>query len=180
MQRQSSRFAVAAIGAAAVSLAWTAVAQHAPGGAGMPGHAPPAPGQAMPGPAATEQAPALPADDRALLTLTAGERDFVLNEMRNFLLSVQGIVAALADGKPGQAAAAARASGMGTTHGVPRSLMMKLPQEFRQLGMDTHKRFDTLALEAEGMGDRQQILSQLAAILANCNGCHASYRLAAQ
>lgn len=115
-------------------------------------------------------------DERASLKLSDGERAAVLAEMRGFLKSVQGIVAALADGKPAAAADAAKPSGMGATHGMPKSLMGKLPMEFRKLGMDTHQKFDALALEAQGMGDGKTMLKQLDAILANCNGCHAGYR----
>lgn len=115
-------------------------------------------------------------DERASLKLSDGERAAVLAEMRGFLKSVQGIVAALADGKPAAAADAAKPSGMGATHAMPKSLMDKLPMEFRKLGMDTHQKFDALALEAQGMGDGKTMLKQLDAILANCNGCHAGYR----
>lgn len=200
MHRPTFRLAILA---GAALLSWSALAQQqmpaagdhqghaAPGhemparpmpgqptaGQQMPGQ--PAPGKATSAPGAESPSPA-PADERVALPLSAGERDFVLNEMRAFLASVQGVVSALADGKPAAAAAAARASGMGHRHHVPRSLMMKLPPEWRQLGMDTHGRFDTLALEAEGMGDSRQMLAQLAGILANCNGCHAAYRLVVQ
>lgn len=124
--------------------------------------------------------PLQPSDDRTAVRLTAGERDFVLHEMRGFLVSVHGIVSALAYGKPAEVAQHAKASGMSTTHDVPREMMRKMPAEWRSLGMDTHSRFDTLALEAASMGDARQIMGQLAAILANCTGCHAAYRLVAE
>lgn len=124
--------------------------------------------------------PLQPSDDRTAVRLTAGERDFILHEMRGFLLSVQGIVSALAEGKPAVAAEHAKTSGMATTHDVPREMMRKMPAEWRTLGMDTHSRFDTLALEAASMGDSRQIMGQLSAILANCTGCHAAYRLVAE
>ncbi|MFN3868731.1 MAG: hypothetical protein ACK4MF_06660 [Hyphomicrobiaceae bacterium] len=116
-------------------------------------------------------------DDRQAVVLTSGERDFVLHEMRQFLVSIEGIVSALAADKPAAAAEAARVSGMGTREHVPRSLMMKMPGEWRRLGMDTHSRFDALAMEAASMGDRTQLLGQLSGLLANCTGCHARYKL---
>lgn len=115
-------------------------------------------------------------DERTAIKLSDDERAAVLAEMRTFLGSVQGIVAAIADGKVAEAAAAAKPSGMGVMQGMPRSLMGKLPMEFRKLGMDTHQKFDALALEASGLGDGKVVLKQLDAILANCNGCHAGYR----
>jgi hypothetical protein len=100
--------------------------------------------------------------------------------MRNFLITVDGIVAALAADNRADIARHAKASGMGTTHDVPRAMMRKMPAEWRTLGMDTHQRFDALALEATGIGDKTEILKQLSGILSNCTGCHAAYRLVAE
>lgn len=115
-------------------------------------------------------------EERVEIKISDAERTAVLAEMRGFLESVHGIVAGLAEGKPKVAAAAARSSGMSATHAMPKSLMGKLPMEFRKLGMDTHQKFDTLALEGQGIGDTTIILKQLDAVLANCNACHAGYR----
>lgn len=130
-----------------------------------PGHQGAPPGNAAPA-----------KDERAALKLSEDERTAVLAEMRGFLESVHGVVGALASNKPAMAAEAAKRSGMGVMHNMPRTLMGKLPMEFRKLGMDTHQKFDALALEAQGMGDATALLKQLDAILANCNGCHAGYR----
>lgn len=116
-------------------------------------------------------------DERTAIRLSAGERNFILHEMRGFLVSVHGIVDAIAADNPGKAAEHARASGMGATHDVPPEMMRKMPSEWRTLGRDTHIRFDALALEATGMGDGRQILRQLSETLANCTSCHAAYRL---
>lgn len=157
---------------------------HGPGG--MSGHSPQDDPPRVPGKSSNQPdasagpQPPPPSDEREAIRLTPGERDFVLHEMRNFLQNVQGIVSALAEDKPADVAKEARASGMGDRGHVPRSLMMKLPQQWRMLGMDTHGRFDALALEADGIAGRKQMMSQLAAILANCNGCHAAYRLVAE
>lgn len=116
-------------------------------------------------------------DGRRELALTRAERDFVLAEMRAFLESVRDIVTAVADAKPSDAAAAAKRSGMGATHHVPEGMRAKLPGEFRTLGMDTHQRFDALALEAAGIGDTKQITRQLAGVLDNCTACHAAFKI---
>lgn len=159
-----------------------AQSQNVPGntGGGMSGHAMPDHmaqhhGSGMSGGSST--APASATDERRAVTLTAAERNFVLGEMRNFLASVEGITTAIAEDKPAEVAKAARSSGMGNRHNVPRELMMKMPPEWRALGMDTHSRFDALAVEADSMGEAKPLLGQLAGILANCNGCHAGYRL---
>lgn len=118
-----------------------------------------------------------PKDERHVITLTAEERDFVLAEMRNFLDSVHGIVDAVASGRPGDAANAARRSGMHVMRKAPQSMMGKMPMEFRKLGMDTHQRFAAIAEEATAMADDKKILKQLADMLANCGACHQGYRI---
>ncbi len=47
----------------------------------------------------------------------------------------------------------------------------------KQLGLDTHRKFDRLALDVEQLGDKRQTLEQLGTLLRNCVGCHAAYRL---
>ena len=61
--------------------------------------------------------------------------------------------------------------------GVPASLMGKLPLGFKQLGFDTHSRFDQLALDAESLGDAGQSLAALGELMANCVACHAAFRI---
>lgn len=130
------------------------------------------------GPAAG--AAAIAPDTRQTIVLSEDERNFVLAEMRGFLDSVQGIVEGVAEGNMKAVTEAARKSGMGTMQRVPRTLMPKMPPEFRMLGMNTHGAFDTLAGEASGMGDKQVVLKQLGTLLNNCSACHQGYRLTAQ
>jgi hypothetical protein len=144
---------------------------HGPGGVGKGGAIP---GEMKGPPSAT--APAAP-DGRQVIELTAEERDFVLAEMRGFLDSVQGILQGVVDGDMKSVSAAALKSGMGTMQHAPRTLMTKMPMEFKMLGMDTHQKFGALADEATGIGDKQQVLKQLTVLLANCNACHQGYRL---
>ncbi len=116
-------------------------------------------------------------DGRTAIALEQGERDLVLAEMRAFLQSTQTILASASKGELGPAAAAARQVGAQAQQGVPTSLMGKLPMEFKTLGLDTHRRFDQLALNAEELGDAEQTLQELGELLANCVGCHAAYRI---
>ncbi len=55
--------------------------------------------------------------------------------------------------------------------------MGKLPMPFKQLGRDTHARFDQIALDAEQLGDPRHALSQLNDVLDNCVACHAAFRI---
>ena len=116
-------------------------------------------------------------DQRQAIVLDPPERAFVLKEMRGFLASVEGIVAALASDKVADAQEAARASGMGVMRSMPPNLRPKLPMEFKKMGHMTHQSFDKLADEAATLGDKAVVLKQLETILNTCNTCHASYRL---
>lgn len=117
------------------------------------------------------------ADSRMALQLTSAERNLVLTEMRDFLVSVQRILAAVPKEQMQEVAEAARKVGRAAQQGVPLGLMTKLPIEFKKLGFDTHSRFDQLALDAEQLGDKEHTLEQLATLMANCVACHAAYSL---
>jgi len=113
-------------------------------------------------------------DARTAILLEKNERDLVLSEMRIFLESIQQIASGISDNDMKQVAEAARQSGLRGE--VPGSLIGKLPLSFKQLGFDTHRKFDALALDAQDMEDPGHALSQMNTILGNCVGCHAAYR----
>ena len=117
------------------------------------------------------------ADGRRALQLNGAEKQFVLKEMRRMLEAVQGIVAGLEDKDMKGVALAATPVGMAAMRGVPVSIMAKLPREFRKLGSSLHKGFDLIALEAEGIGDRDKLLSLLSQQLGRCVACHSSFSL---
>lgn len=116
---------------------------------------------------------------RLAIQLPPAERDRVLGEMRTMLGSVQGVVQGVQAHDAKQAAAAARASGMGAAVDLSPGLMARLPLDFKNLGMSVHKRFDDLAQAAEKGASDDQLLNALGQQLAACVGCHASYRLEA-
>jgi len=54
--------------------------------------------------------------------------------------------------------------------------MLKLPVEFKSVGIDVHKAFDDLADNIDGK-DSRDILSELDSIMDSCVGCHLTYKL---
>jgi len=115
-------------------------------------------------------------DGRTAIILTAGERDLVLAEMRGFLESVQAITAGLAEKDMAAISESAHTVGMANAQEVPAALVSKLPLEFKQLAMKTHKAFDELATEAQDMGEGQVVLTKLSEMMLNCTACHAAFR----
>ena len=74
--------------------------------------------------------------------LDAGERDLVLAEMRAFLTSVQQITKGISENDMKLVAEYSRKAGKAAQDEVPGTLIGKLPIEFKQLGFDTHTKFD--------------------------------------
>ena len=116
-------------------------------------------------------------DGRTVISLTPSERNLILEEMRGFLISSQQIIQAVAKDEMADAAVAARKSGRAAQEEAPAALREKLPMQFKKLGLDTHTKFDQLALDAEDMEDSEQALTQLAELMQNCVACHATFRL---
>jgi len=116
-------------------------------------------------------------DGRTAILLEPAERDLVLAEMRAFLQATQAVLVSATNGDLAGAAAAARGVGAAAQHEVPASLIGKLPLGFKQLGFDTHDRFDRIALDADGLGDPAQTLTALGEVLSNCVACHAAFRI---
>ncbi len=118
-------------------------------------------------------------DGRTAVLLAPDERDLVLTEMRGMLGTVQGMVDGMNAGNLKHVAQAARASGIAAAADVNPALMAKLPLEFKEFGLNLHKRFDEIATEADSGASREQILASLSTQLSACVACHASYRIEA-
>ncbi len=116
-------------------------------------------------------------DGRQAVILEPAERDMVLAEMRMFLSSVQAITDGVSHNDSSKIAKAGRKVGAQAQQAVPGSLAGKLPLSFKQLGFDTHKKFDALARDAEDLGDPQHSLQQLSELMNNCVACHATYKI---
>ena len=115
-------------------------------------------------------------DGRTAINLNSSERDLVLAEMRAFLTSVQQITKGIAENDMELVAKSARKVGKAAQGEVPGTLMGKLPMSFKQLGSDTHSKFDQLAMDAEALGDENHSLTQLSQLMQNCVACHAGHR----
>lgn len=118
-----------------------------------------------------------PSDDgRQAVMLSKDERNALLLEMRVWLQSSQGILAAASVKDFDAVIKSAKASGMGAEAGTPGSLFRKLPVEMKALGFDTRKKFDDIAADAEKLKDSNLVFTELSVAMNNCIACHATYR----
>jgi hypothetical protein len=116
-------------------------------------------------------------DGRAAVVVTPAERDMILEEMRDLLEAVQIIIVANNAGDLNMVTVAGRKVGRENMHPRSAEFVARLPMAFRKLGMDTHLRFDQLALDAEQSKSTEHISQQLGELVGNCVACHRAYRL---
>lgn len=113
---------------------------------------------------------------RQAVPLTPEEREFVLAEMRDFLVMVEQVTGAVARGDFAAVAAAARPHGTSGDKGrMPPAIAQKLPPPFRVMARGTHDQIDVLAADASRR-DARHTLEQTSRLLATCNACHAAFQ----
>ncbi|MDH3353744.1 MAG: hypothetical protein OEL79_00860 [Chromatiales bacterium] len=119
-----------------------------------------------------------PSDDgRQSVVLTKDERNAILLEMRVWLESAQGVLAAAVKDDMVEAAKIARVSGMAAEAATPGSLFRKIPLEMKKLGFATRDYFDQIAVLAETGKGSKAVIAKLSESMNNCIACHAVYRL---
>jgi hypothetical protein len=165
----SKHLLIAAVAAALAASSWFVFAQH--------NHATAADDQ----PANTTQhAPV--ADHRVPVVFPAELREHTFANMRDHLLALQEIQAALASGKFDQASTIAEQRlGMSSlaAHGA-HEVARYMPQGMQNVGSAMHRsasRFASAAFDASVTDDVRPALAALAEVTGNCVACHAGYRL---
>jgi hypothetical protein len=114
-------------------------------------------------------------DPRAPLPLTAMMAEHQKRNMRDHLVAVQEIVAALAADDLPSAEKAARRIGYSDTMAQMCQHMGAGAPGFTDMALTFHRTADTVAVAAQ-RGDRKAATAALAATLSSCVGCHAAYR----
>ena len=116
-------------------------------------------------------------DDRVAIILNKDERNFILDEMREFLKSVQAVSQAITAKDLEKVARLATTAGMEAEANTPGALFRKIPLGMKKLGFDTRKKFDKIADAAKANQDPLVLRKQLDSLLSNCIACHAAFRL---
>jgi len=116
-------------------------------------------------------------DNRISVVLTEDERNLVLNEMRQFLISVQGVSSAITNKDLKTVEDLAHKAGMVAELNTPGALLRKIPAGMKTLGFGTRGLFDDISAAAKAGKDPLIIRKQLDSLMNNCIACHATYRL---
>ena len=116
-------------------------------------------------------------DSRVVVELTEGNADFALDEMREFLESVQQINEGILNKNAEQIEKAAKKSGGLVIDHAPKGMLASLPIGFKELGFATHDLFDEIADSIQVNKNVKQTHSQLGKLLNNCVACHKLYKI---
>ena len=119
-------------------------------------------------------------DGREIVNVTPGEKQFVLQEMRQLLEATQQIHVAMGKGNREEAAQAAESVGMGMVEelaAVESTILFKLPAPMKKLGLGTHREFDNLAQTIRSNATDSQVMEHMGQLMSRCVACHATYRL---
>jgi len=117
-------------------------------------------------------------DHRRAIMLSPSEKDLVLGEMRTMLTAVNGVLGALSENDMKKAAIAASSGGMAMAVDTSPVLMAKLPLDFKELGMGTHRAFDDISADITKGATLPEVLKSMHQITNRCVACHEANRLA--
>ncbi len=121
--------------------------------------------------------PAYAEDNRHPIEVTVPQQEMILEEMRDYVATLQEITGGLAVSDFNKVAEAAASMGRGRMTGERMEMARQLPEQFRMMGMSEHDEFDAIARDAVDLQDKDHTLEQLSTALAKCVACHAAFRL---
>ncbi|MCF6190784.1 MAG: hypothetical protein L3J51_09910 [Cocleimonas sp.] len=116
-------------------------------------------------------------DNRINVVLNKDERDLVLDEMRQFLISVQGVSSAITNNDLKKVEELAHKAGMAAELNTPGALLQKIPGGMKKLGFGTRGLFDDISAAAKAGEEPLALRKRLDSLMNNCIACHAAYRL---
>ena len=115
-------------------------------------------------------------DARENLGFTDAEKVEFLSEMRQMLVSIQGVISGIAEENPAKIIQAAKYSGNRMARNTPMSIKRKTSASFKQIGGPTHMMFEELAIRAE-TDDMQTLTEFTGELMQQCVACHAIYKV---
>lgn len=115
-------------------------------------------------------------DKRISLGLTDLEKVEFLEEMRQMLISIQGIMTGLGTKDRALIIKSAKYSGNRMARETPDSVKKKTPALFKKLGGPTHMKFEELAVRAED-DDMDELAELTGELMKNCLACHSTFKV---
>ena len=116
-------------------------------------------------------------DNRTAVVLTHSEKVMVLGEMRQMLGAVHGILEGLEANDMKKVEKAALSGGTAHMVDMNPGFMMKLPAEFKQIGLKAHGDFDAIGAAAKNGASEDEIIQMLSQSMNGCVSCHAQYQI---
>ncbi len=115
-------------------------------------------------------------DQRISLKLTKNEKVVFLSEMRQMLVSIQGIISGIGENNPEKIIKSARYSGNRMARATPESIKSKIPKSFQEIGGPTHMMFEELVIRAE-TDDMETLTLFTSEIMQQCIACHEMFKV---
>ncbi|MCB1736801.1 MAG: cytochrome c [Gammaproteobacteria bacterium] len=114
-------------------------------------------------------------DARISLGFTESEKAAFLSEMRQMLVSIQGVISGIGTNDRDLIVRSARYSGNRMARETPIAIKKKTPPEFKELGAPTHMMFEELVVRAEE-DDPESLTAFTGELMKQCIACHAMFR----
>ncbi len=119
-------------------------------------------------------------DNREALILSKSEKNLVLSEMRILLSVIQETLVFLSKDDYESAAKKSKEAGMDLVESLAaaeKSILVKLPIEFKKLGMGTHEKFDSFSKSVKMRKPLPVLLGELGELTTKCVACHKGYKI---
>lgn len=118
------------------------------------------------------------AEQRTSILLEAGEKNFILGEMRALLSKVQRLIGFLANDDMQDFTALAKVLKEESAGEKQQALISKMPLAFKLMSNKIHSDFGQLYDDAVTKNDKQHSLKQVSDMMTNCVACHSTFHLA--
>lgn len=116
-------------------------------------------------------------DGRSEIVMSVENKEFVMDEMRDFLESVQQINEGLVTNNPKLIIEAGKKSGGSVIAHAPKGLLKTLPSGFKAMGFASHDLFDEFAQTSIEEFNKKETQERLNTLLVNCISCHKAYKI---
>ncbi len=116
-------------------------------------------------------------DTRITVKYAPDLRDFVLNEMRNYLEVISEINEGLAEDNPEKIFRAASKQGQASIKETPARLLKLSPIPCKKMGFAGHYMFQAIADSVKTNYNPKTTIKQLAELTNNCIVCHRTYKI---